>query len=191
MFCYNILDVRNSSCGKVMFSQASVILSTGGGRQSLGRHPPRRPLQWTVRILLECILVEYKVGNNANIANFVCLWKIRILTPRYVFSLNICGGSATRSSSFSLSVPCMNSFSSLRWGSAMSTISYGIFLQSRIRIMWSWWHFICKEIEEVSSNLNWTFSFDCTERNFRSFSSNLKYLRRIKIALRSLRIKKG
>ena len=109
-----IFTVRNSSCGKVMFSQASVILSTGGGvhppgqtpplgrhppppadnrsciqppRQTppwadttpLGRHPPRqtppgrhpprqtpppppppfprRPLQRTVRILLECILV--------------------------------------------------------------------------------------------------------------------------------------
>ena len=49
-----------------MFSQASVMLSTGGclaeiplGIHPLGRHPPpgRRLLQWTVRILLECILV--------------------------------------------------------------------------------------------------------------------------------------
>ena len=64
------------SCGKVMFSQASVILSTGGGdvwqTPPPGRHPPprqtpppgqttpppaRRPLQRTVRILMECILV--------------------------------------------------------------------------------------------------------------------------------------
>ena len=26
-----VITARNSSCGKVMFSQASVILSTGGG----------------------------------------------------------------------------------------------------------------------------------------------------------------
>ena len=44
--------VRNSSCGKVMFSQASVILSTGGRCTPLpyadispGRHPPPPPLQ--------------------------------------------------------------------------------------------------------------------------------------------------
>ena len=122
----SLVTVRNSSCGKVMFSQASLILSTGRGWGSgrhpppgqtppgrppppwadtqpgkhplgrppwsdtpwvdapfpwadtnpLGRHhhlprsditpprqtsppPPRRlPLQWTVRILLECILVK-------------------------------------------------------------------------------------------------------------------------------------
>ena len=67
------------SCRKVMFSQASVILFTGGGvypSMHLGRHPPgqtpsrqtppgrqpppppsRQLLQQTVRILLECILV--------------------------------------------------------------------------------------------------------------------------------------
>ena len=58
------------SCGKVMFLHLSVILLTGGSgghplsRQSPGRHPsppppprPRWPLQSTVRILLECILV--------------------------------------------------------------------------------------------------------------------------------------
>ena len=65
------------SCGKVMFLHPSVILSTGGvwqtpprqtpppadpppGRHpTLGRHPraDRRPLQRTVRILLESILV--------------------------------------------------------------------------------------------------------------------------------------
>ena len=99
--------LRQHSCGKVMFSQASVILFTGlcdrhppgrhppgqthpQGRHTLDRHPPGRhppgqtaplpsaswdtphtqcklgytpcpplqaPLQWTVRILLECILV--------------------------------------------------------------------------------------------------------------------------------------
>ena len=37
--CVEIFTVRNSSCGKVMFSQASVILSTGGS----GRHPPDTP----------------------------------------------------------------------------------------------------------------------------------------------------
>ena len=72
------------SCGKVMFSQASVILFTGvcvwqtppwadtppPGRQPLGRHlpadtppPSRRLLQWTVRILLECILVQTSTTN--------------------------------------------------------------------------------------------------------------------------------
>ena len=35
----SLVTVRNSSCGKVMFSQASVILSTGRGWGS-GRHPP-------------------------------------------------------------------------------------------------------------------------------------------------------
>ena len=105
---FNICTVRKSSCGKVMFSQASVILFRGGVSQlSLGQTPPwadippgqtapspeqtypspgqtspspgqtsppwadtlladtspradippRWPLQRTVRILLECILV--------------------------------------------------------------------------------------------------------------------------------------
>ena len=50
-----------SSCGKVMFSQASVILSTvGGGGVCMAEGcawQERRPLQRTVRILVECILV--------------------------------------------------------------------------------------------------------------------------------------
>ena len=37
----SLVTVRNSSCGKVMFSQASLILSTGRGWGS-GRHPPSR-----------------------------------------------------------------------------------------------------------------------------------------------------
>ena len=52
------------SCGKVMFSQASVILFTGGGRAWQGAcvaggcvWQERRPLQRMVRILLECIIV--------------------------------------------------------------------------------------------------------------------------------------
>ena len=62
------------SCGKVMFLHLSVILSTGGCLADtsradipLGRNlppradipppHPRRPLQGTVRILLECILI--------------------------------------------------------------------------------------------------------------------------------------
>ena len=65
------------SSGKVMFSQPSVILFTGGcGRRPLGRHPhradptpPRFLLQRTVRILLECILVYAMF--------FKCLWKIQ------------------------------------------------------------------------------------------------------------------
>ena len=70
------------SCGKVMFLHVSVILFTGGGRQTplagrhplpppLGRHPrqadttsPGLPLQSTVRILLECILVFILVWYN-------------------------------------------------------------------------------------------------------------------------------
>ena len=76
-----LFTVRNSSCGKVMFSQASVILSTAGGRAwQKGGHAwqwghlrgergcmhgkggghvwqERRSLQRTVRILFECILV--------------------------------------------------------------------------------------------------------------------------------------
>ena len=84
---YNYRPQR--SCGKVMFSQAFVILFTAGvsaqymlgytypprrkhtcppkahlpgstppGKHTPGKHtPPRRPLQRTVRILLECFLV--------------------------------------------------------------------------------------------------------------------------------------
>ena len=67
---YTIFTARNISCGKVMFSQACVILSVhrggvtsmqldrGCGRHPLGRHPPRRPLKRVVPILLECILVS-------------------------------------------------------------------------------------------------------------------------------------
>ena len=68
----NIITVRNSSCRKVMFSQACVKNSFQGGvcpiacwdnpqgrHPSLGWPPPptRWPLQRTVRILQECILV--------------------------------------------------------------------------------------------------------------------------------------
>ena len=74
-----IFTVCNSSCGKVMFSQVCVKNSVHRGvfanacwdtHPYLGRHPPqvdtpldrhspplRRPLQRTVCILLECILV--------------------------------------------------------------------------------------------------------------------------------------
>ena len=80
----SIFTVRNSSCGKVMFSQASVCpqgvsgSGSGGVHTPLGRHPParhfpgrhppsprqtpppppRRPLQRTVCTLLECVLVS-------------------------------------------------------------------------------------------------------------------------------------
>ena len=44
----------------IKFSQVSVILSTRGVYTPLGRPPtPRWPLQRTVRILLECILVNH------------------------------------------------------------------------------------------------------------------------------------
>ena len=81
--CLLVITVCNSSCGKVMFSRASVKNSVHGGVSvplhagihPLGRHspwadnylgghpqadtptPPRWPLQRTTRILLECILV--------------------------------------------------------------------------------------------------------------------------------------
>ena len=57
--------------GKVMFLHVSVILSTRGDQQTVppraGRQPPRRPLQRTARILLECILISscnHKIGQN-------------------------------------------------------------------------------------------------------------------------------
>ena len=76
LYVFAIFTVRNSSYGKVMFSQVSVC-PQGGGVHPLGRDPPpdrrsyaetppsgqtphligRRPLQRTVCILLECILV--------------------------------------------------------------------------------------------------------------------------------------
>ena len=100
---YLIFTVRNSSCGKVMFSQASVILFTGGrawqgacmaggmcgrgvcmaggmhGRghewQGVvhGRRQERWPLQRTVRILLECILVKCAKGLNQKYSTFLIL----------------------------------------------------------------------------------------------------------------------
>ena len=52
---------RNSSCGKVMFSQAYVIPSVHGGGACVATGgasmQERRPLKRAVRILLECILV--------------------------------------------------------------------------------------------------------------------------------------
>ena len=48
-----IFTVCNSSCGKIMFSQASVILCTrgwGGGGGACVAGEERRPLQRTVRI---------------------------------------------------------------------------------------------------------------------------------------------
>ena len=60
----SVITIRNSSCGKGMFLHLSVSHSVHRG--CLGRHPsteghpppPRRPMQRTVRILLECILVQ-------------------------------------------------------------------------------------------------------------------------------------
>ena len=108
------VTVRNS-CGKVMFSQASVILFTGGVYPSIhwgrppdtpfwvdtllgshfppgrhppwtgtpwadtpqadtpGRHPPRRPLQRTVHILLECNLVHFCVTRHVSIMGQSCI----------------------------------------------------------------------------------------------------------------------
>ena len=66
-----IITVCKSSCGKVMFSQACVKNSvhrqyipwadTPWADPLLGIHPspPRWPLKWTIRLLLECNLVPY------------------------------------------------------------------------------------------------------------------------------------
>ena len=68
------LQPANELWDKVIFSQASVILSTGGGGMHipLGTHTPwhahpRWKLrdavnEWMVRILLECILVDISFG---------------------------------------------------------------------------------------------------------------------------------
>ena len=61
----NIFTFHKRSCGKVMLLHLSVILFIAGrctppwGRHPHGQTPPppRQPLQRTVRILLECILV--------------------------------------------------------------------------------------------------------------------------------------
>ena len=78
----NIITVRNSNCGKVMFLKVSVCpqggvsvygstgvclplgpgvcLPLGPGVYTYSRQtPPRWPLQQTVRMLLECILVPF------------------------------------------------------------------------------------------------------------------------------------
>ena len=59
MLTLHIFIVLNSSCGKLMFLQNCVKNSAHRGRgvYTPRQTPPRRPLQWTVRILLECILV--------------------------------------------------------------------------------------------------------------------------------------
>ena len=49
-----LITVRKRSCGKVMFSHLSDSHSAHGGRA----WQERRPLQRTVRILLECFLVR-------------------------------------------------------------------------------------------------------------------------------------
>ena len=67
--CALIITVRNSSCGKVMFSQAYVILSTGWGADT-PPFPPRQPLHRTVRILMECILVKSSRHSGYLIENF-------------------------------------------------------------------------------------------------------------------------
>ena len=64
-----LVTVRKRSCGKAMLLHLSVILFTGGGACVAGGQymaggcgggrvwQEIRPLQWTVHILLECILV--------------------------------------------------------------------------------------------------------------------------------------
>ena len=59
----------------IKFSQVSVILSTRGVYTPLGRPPtPRWPLQRTVRILLECILVTVNLSCCYYIKMFIFQW---------------------------------------------------------------------------------------------------------------------
>ena len=87
MQVHYFITVRKRSCGKVMFSEACVKNSVHGGvcmvghawggmRGMGGVHAwwgrawqEIRPLQWTVRILLECILVR---NNNNNSVCNIC-----------------------------------------------------------------------------------------------------------------------
>ena len=109
------ITVRNSSCGKVMFSQVCVC-PQGGGVHLLGRHPPcqadtpllpgRSPpgrhtpcqadlspprwlLQRTERILLECILVCCRFGFPLSFS-VVSIWceDSVVIRIRSVVSLN-------------------------------------------------------------------------------------------------------
>ena len=64
--CFLVFTARNSSCGKVMFSQVSVCPQGAGVHHAQAHTPPwtdtplpRLLLQGTVRILLECILVFF------------------------------------------------------------------------------------------------------------------------------------
>ena len=88
-----------------IFTQASVILFTGGGVADTpkadtspgqtppcpvhaGIHPPRRPLQRTVRILLECILVTFTY-----LPRFQCdaKWKSKFQEIYVAFSISLLG----------------------------------------------------------------------------------------------------
>ena len=83
---YSIVTVRNSSCGKVMFSQPPVCplgeVYTLLRQNPPGRHHPlpRRPLQRTIRIPLECVLVIYTMVKlysykTSNPMILICLLK--------------------------------------------------------------------------------------------------------------------
>ena len=107
MEAFHIVTVRNSSCGKVTFLHFSVShsLHTGGGgvadtapRQTppgrhtpLGRHPPphRWPLQRTVRILLECILVRICETSKIVFCRAMCKTKCCSKQIRAFYSVRI------------------------------------------------------------------------------------------------------
>ena len=65
------------SWGKVMFSQASVILLTAGGGGMSG-DPPGRPLLLAVRILLEYILVKFAYQKKSEKKH---LWNVVYFAP--------------------------------------------------------------------------------------------------------------
>ena len=73
------ITVRNSSCGKVMFFHLSVSHSVHGvGVYTYGADTPlprRQPLQRTVHILPECILVVIQ-----------CILKLFILRPGFLLN---------------------------------------------------------------------------------------------------------
>ena len=103
-----LVTFRKRSCGKVMFLYLSVILFTGGvytlpladTPHPPGRHPPRhpppqanpppprQPLQLTVRILLECILVNIIFASRAG----KCLdgWSVHYHNRSQVQSYQCC-----------------------------------------------------------------------------------------------------
>ena len=66
--------------------QVHAGIHTSPAQCMLGYTPPRRPLQRTVRILLECILVlYYKISNNIEIYQEPVQWIMKIFLHTFKF----------------------------------------------------------------------------------------------------------